>query len=59
MKPMGRPKSSNPKATQLTVRLDNETLRKLDECATFHQESRVQIIRRGIEKVFLDIKKGE
>ena len=57
MSPMGRPKSNNPKATQLTVRLDDETLKKLDDSAEFYKETRVQIIRKGIEKVFLDTKK--
>ena len=57
MSPMGRPKSSNPKSTQLSVRLDKETLEKLDVCAKEHQETRAQIIRRGIEHVFEDLKK--
>ena len=57
MSPMGRPKSSNPKSTQLSVRLDKETLEKLDVCAKEPQETRVQIIRRGIEHVFEDLKK--
>lgn len=57
MAPMGRPKSDNPKSAQLTVRLDKETLEKLDACAEAHKETRVQIIRRGIEKVFSEIKK--
>lgn len=54
---MGRPKSENPKATQITVRLDTETLKKLDESAEYHKSTRVQIIRRGIENVFSGIKK--
>lgn len=54
---MGRPKSDNPKAAQLTVRLDEETLRKLDENATHYQETRVESLRRGIEEVNKAIKK--
>ena len=57
MPPMGRPKSEHPKANQLTVRLDDETLSKLDKSAEILKETRVQIIRRGIEKVFSEIKK--
>lgn len=53
----GRPKSDNPKATQLAVRLDNDTLRKLDEVAKAFSETRVQSIRRGIEKLYSEIKK--
>ncbi len=52
---MGRPKSDNPKSTQLAVRLDKETLRQLDESAKILNETRVQVIRRGIKKVFSDL----
>lgn len=57
MCPMGRPKSNNPKSMQLTVRLDEATFEKLDESAKILNETRVQVIRRGIEKVFLEVKK--
>ena len=57
MVPMGRPKSENPKSVQLAVRLDKETLEKLDACAEAYGETRVQAIRRGIEKLYSDIKK--
>lgn len=57
MSPTGRPKSDNPKATQLTVRVDKETLEKLDICADFFKETRAQVIRRGIDKLFSDLKK--
>ena len=57
MAPMGRPKSDNPKSTQLAVRLDKETLEKLDACVNIYGETRVQIIRRGIEKLFSEIQK--
>lgn len=53
----GRPKSKNPKATQITVRLDDETLDKLDKSAEKLKETRVQVIRRGIDKVFSELKK--
>lgn len=54
---MGRPKSENPKSTQLAVRLDQETLRKLDENARYFHETRVESLRRGIEEVNKAIKK--
>lgn len=54
---MGRPKSQNPKSSQITVRFDSETLKKLDESAKALGETRVQVIRRGIEKVYSEIKK--
>lgn len=53
----GRPKSDNPKSTQLAVRLDAETLEKLDEVANANSETRVQTIRRGIEALYSDLKK--
>ena len=51
----GRPKSDNPKSTQLAVRLDNETLNKLDKVAEVNSETRVQTIRRGIEKLYSEL----
>lgn len=54
---MGRPKSDNPKSVQLTVRMDAETLRKLDENAAHYNESRTDALRRGIEEVNKGIKK--
>ena len=57
MAKMGRPKSDNPKAKQLTVRLDNDTLEKLDKSAKILGETRVQVIRKGVEKIFSELKK--
>lgn len=57
MSPMGRPKSENPKSSQLTVRLDKETMEKLDVCAKAFGETRVQVIRHGIDNLFLSLKK--
>lgn len=54
---MGRPKSENPKDTQITVRLDAETLKKLENNAEYYHESRVESLRRGIEEVNKGIKK--
>lgn len=53
----GRPKSDNPKSTQLAVRLDEETVKKLDEVARANSETRVQTIRRGIEKLHSELNK--
>lgn len=57
MAPMGRPKSNNPKVKQLGVRLDKETLDKLDILVDYYKETRVEVLRRGIEKLFSEIKK--
>ncbi len=56
MTPMGRPKSENPKSTQLAVRLDKEGLDKLDACVAAYGGTRVEIIRRGIDRLFEEIK---
>ncbi len=53
----GRPKSNNPKLTQLAVRLDNETLMQLDEVAKMNSETRVQTIRRGIKTLYSELGK--
>ncbi len=53
----GRPKSDNPKGKQLGVRLDKEELERLDIIAEHYKETRVASIRRGIEKLYSEIKK--
>lgn len=57
MAQMGRPKIDNPKGTQISVRLDDETLSKLDACADANKETRAQTLRRGIEKLFSELNK--
>jgi predicted transcriptional regulator len=54
---MGRPKAENPKSKQIMVRLDAETDRKLEELAEFFKEKKVAVVRRGIEKLYAEIKK--
>lgn len=51
----GRPKSDNPKSTQIAVRLDNEMVKRLDEVAESNSETRVQTIRRGINKLYSEL----
>lgn len=53
----GRPKSDNPKGKQLGVRFDDEQLKKLDAVAEYYRETRVSSIRRGIERLYSEIKK--
>ena len=47
----GRPKSDKPKSTQLAVRLDEETLKKLDNLASLYGVSRVEVLRMGVERL--------
>lgn len=51
----GRPKSDNPKVKQLGVRLDTATLDKLDALTEYYKETRVEVLRRGIEKLFSEL----
>lgn len=41
----------------LRVRMDNETLNKLDECAQKEKTTRSEVVRQGIEKIHEQIKK--
>ncbi len=52
----GRPKSENPRGKQLGVRFDKEELERLDTVAEYFGETRVASIRRGVEKLYTDIK---
>ena len=53
----GRPKAEHPKNTQVSVRLSDEELKKLNENAEYYNESVRQSLRRGIEEVNKGIKK--
>lgn len=53
----GRPKSKTPKHTQLGVRFDDKTLKKLDTLVEHYQETRVDVIRRGVERLYSDLEK--
>ena len=53
----GRPKSDNPKGKQLGVRFDKGQLEKLDTVAEHYKETRAESIRRGVEKLYSEIKK--
>lgn len=51
----GRPKSEAPKHTQLGVRFDDETLQKLDMLVDYYNETRVEVIRRGVNKLYSEL----
>lgn len=51
----GRPKSENPKVKQLGVRFDSETLKKLDTLVDYYKETRVEVIRRGVNKLYSEV----
>lgn len=56
---MGRPKIENSKSKQISVRLDNETFEKLEECSKTLNLTRVEVLRKGVDKIFSDIKKQD
>lgn len=44
----GRPKVENPKTNDLKVRIDNDTMKKLDSYCLENNITRAEAIRRGI-----------
>lgn len=46
---MGQKIKDNPKDTRIQVRLDNETIKKLDYLVAEENSDRSKIIRRGID----------
>lgn len=56
-KKKGRPASENPKDYMLRVRLDQETLKQLDECCDVQGKSRSEVVRDGIKEQHGEIKK--
>lgn len=53
----GRPKATNPKVKQLGVRLNKDTLDKLNTLVCYYKETRAEVLRRGIEKLYSELKK--
>lgn len=53
----GRPKSDNPKDTMIRVRMDRNTVEKLDHCTKALKTTRSEIIRMGIGKIEAELKK--
>ena len=55
-KKMGRP-TENPKKDRITVRLDNDSSKTLDEYCNQEKIERAEAVRIGIKKLENDIKK--
>lgn len=53
----GRPVVENSKDYMLRVRMDNETIKKLDKCCKQEEKSRSEIVRECIEEKYDKIKK--
>ena len=56
-KKMGRPLSENPKDKTLRIRVDNETLKKIDDCSDKLSITRSDVVRRGVDMVSESLKK--
>ncbi|MDO4845340.1 MAG: ribbon-helix-helix protein, CopG family [Oscillospiraceae bacterium] len=54
---MGRPKVEKPKAFQISVKMDADTLKKLDALSDQYGESRGSVMRKGIERLYAETKK--
>ena len=48
MSPVGRPKSENPKQSRFSIRLDEETEKRLEVYCEQHKITKGEAIRRGI-----------
>ena len=55
-KKMGRPPADNPKTKTLRIRVDEETLKKLDDCSQRLDTNRSEIVRKGIDMVSDNLK---
>ena len=53
----GRPKIENPKIKQLGVRFNDEDLKKLDTLTEHYKETRVEVLRRGVNKLYSELDK--
>lgn len=49
--------TDNPKDTMIRVRMDKETVKKLDDCVEKLNSNRSEIIRKGIKKIHEELKK--
>ena len=56
-KKIGRPVSPDSKHTMFRVRLDNTSMAKLSECSEKLNITRSEVVRKGIDKVYDDLKK--
>lgn len=55
-KKMGRP-TTNPKTSRLELRISNDDIEKLNFCSKASGLSKAEVIRKGIDKVYNEIKR--
>lgn len=56
---MGRPLSDNPKAKQITIRLDEEGNQLLEQCCEKTNQTKSQVLRKGLDLYSQQIIKSE
>lgn len=54
----GRP-TNNPKTIQTRIRMTQEEANKLNECANTLGVSKTEVIVKGINKIYTNLKKGK
>ena len=52
----GRPKIENPKNERITIRLDSDTLKKLNAYCAKEKIDKAEAVRRGIDKLTSELK---
>lgn len=55
-KKLGRP-TNNPKNFMLRVKMDKDTLDKLDECCNIKKKNRSEFVRESIQEKYDELKK--
>ena len=50
--------TDNPKDTTVKVRMDKDTMDKLDKCVEVLESNRSEIIRAGIKKIYDELERG-
>lgn len=50
--------TDNPKDTTVKVRMDKDTMNKLDKCVEALESNRSEIIRAGIKKIYDELERG-
>ena len=58
-KKMGRPPSKDPKDTMFRVRLNDESMEKLKDSSKKLNITLSDVVRKGIDMVYDDLKKGK
>lgn len=58
MKPIGRPKSENPRKKRLEIKLTEDELCKINDTSKKYCQSRTNTILHGIDLVIQELKKN-